>query len=226
MARIVKAADVRRAEILDTAQKLFYTQGYENTSIQSIIDEIGIAKGTFYHHYDSKQALLDALVMHILEQMLQTLEPMVNDSQLNALEKLQRFFIEANNLGFENRELSLTLMQVWYKDENAILRYKMQVKATEQFGPLLTQIIRQGVMEGCFSTDYPKYTAEVIFDITQGLDEPVTKLLLRADSDPVVWTTIDQKIAACEQAITRVLDAPNGSIRITNITDLRELVGS
>ena len=54
MARTVKEPDVRRNEILDVAQQFFYTKGYEQTSVHDIIDQIGIAKGTFYHYFGSK----------------------------------------------------------------------------------------------------------------------------------------------------------------------------
>ena len=73
MTRIVKDAAVRRTEILDTAQYLCYSKGYERTSVQDIIDEIGIAKGTFYHYFRSKQDLLDALVDRIADQTVQNL---------------------------------------------------------------------------------------------------------------------------------------------------------
>ena len=63
MARGVKEAERRRNEILDAAQHLFYSKGYDEPSIQEIIDAVGIAKGTFYHHFESKQELLDHLIL-------------------------------------------------------------------------------------------------------------------------------------------------------------------
>lgn len=53
---------MRRSEILDVAQRLFYLKGYDQTSVQDIITEIGIAKGTFYHYFNSKLELLDAII--------------------------------------------------------------------------------------------------------------------------------------------------------------------
>jgi len=63
MARVIKEQEhaERRNEILDVAQKLVYTRGYEQMSIQDILDALGISKGAFYHYFDSKQALLEAL---------------------------------------------------------------------------------------------------------------------------------------------------------------------
>ena len=64
MARIVKEevyAEKRNA-ILDVAQRLIYTKGYEQMTIQDMLDDLQISKGAFYHYFDSKQAVLEALV--------------------------------------------------------------------------------------------------------------------------------------------------------------------
>ena len=68
MPRIVKDPDVRRNEILDVAQKQFYQKGYEQTAIRDVIDEVGIAKGTFYYYFNSKLDLLDAMIERMFDQ--------------------------------------------------------------------------------------------------------------------------------------------------------------
>ena len=57
----MKKGDARRSELLVAAEKLFYTKGYEKTSIQDILDEVGFSKGGFYHHFDSKLSVLEAI---------------------------------------------------------------------------------------------------------------------------------------------------------------------
>ena len=57
----MRKGDARREQILRTAEALFYAQGYEQTSVQDILDAIGISKGGFYHHFESKLDLLDAI---------------------------------------------------------------------------------------------------------------------------------------------------------------------
>ena len=64
----MKKGDARREQILRTAEKLFYANGYEQTSVQDILDEIGISKGGFYHHFESKLDLLDAICQQRAEQ--------------------------------------------------------------------------------------------------------------------------------------------------------------
>src|SRR5215472_4760327 len=94
MARTVNEQEyaVKRNEILDLAQRLVYTKGYERMTIQDILDELQISKGAFYHYFDSKQALLEALIERMGQDALQLLNPIVHDPRLGALEKLQRFF--------------------------------------------------------------------------------------------------------------------------------------
>ena len=132
MARIVKDPDVRRGEILDVAQKFFYQKGYEQTSVQDVITEIGIAKGTFYHYFSSKLDLLDAMIERMIEQTLQSLEPLVEDDQLSALEKFERFFSDIADWKIENKTFFLDIMNVWHKDENAILRQKVKAASVEK----------------------------------------------------------------------------------------------
>ena len=68
MVRISKDYDVRKQEFLDAAQKLFYEQGYDQTSVNTIIDAVGVSKGTFYHYFKSKEDLLDALAERVAMQ--------------------------------------------------------------------------------------------------------------------------------------------------------------
>lgn len=60
--RVVKDAAERRKEILDVAERLFCTNGFDNTSTNDILAEIGIARGTLYYHFRSKEDILDAMI--------------------------------------------------------------------------------------------------------------------------------------------------------------------
>jgi len=90
VAREVKEYDERLQEILSTARELFFTKGYATTSINDIISAIGIAKGTFYHYFDSKDDLLIAVTEQITDEALVGVREIVADPKLNALEKLRK----------------------------------------------------------------------------------------------------------------------------------------
>src|ERR1700680_3026715 len=95
MARIVNEAAyaARRNAILDATQRAVETKGYEQMAIADLLSELQISSGAFYHYFDSKQALLLALVERIGDQMEQLVLPIVHDSRLSAIDKLQRFFV-------------------------------------------------------------------------------------------------------------------------------------
>ena len=110
--RIVKEYNIRYNEILDCAQNFFFTLGYEQTSIQMIIDEVGIAKGTFYHYFHSKEELLDGVIKRMLNQNLAVLTPIVEDEQLNSLEKFTQFVNYIGNWKLENITFFKDVMKV------------------------------------------------------------------------------------------------------------------
>ena len=95
MARIVKEEEytARRNEILDVALQLVYSKGYDKMTIQDILDQLHMSKGAFYHYFDSKVAVLEAVVERmVIEQVEPLLLAAVHDPRLTALEKLQRYF--------------------------------------------------------------------------------------------------------------------------------------
>lgn len=67
--RVAKEAEERKQEILDAAERLFASKGFDNTSISNILEETGIARGTLYYHFKSKEELLDAVIERMIEGM-------------------------------------------------------------------------------------------------------------------------------------------------------------
>ena len=94
MARTVNTAvhAVRREAFLDAAQGLIQAKGYEQMSIQDVLDELDASRGAFYHYFDSKAALLEAVIDRMAVAAMATVAPIVDDPKLPATEKLTRLF--------------------------------------------------------------------------------------------------------------------------------------
>jgi AcrR family transcriptional regulator len=178
MARIVKDPVVRRNEILDVAERLLATKGYEQMAIRDIVDELQIAKGTVYHYFDSKAALLEALIERMGDQVEQLVLPLVHDTTLGALEKLLRCFATVDQVKLGRQALMLEFLHVWYDDENAIVHRKLSRASAKRFVPWLSQIIQQGVEEGVFTTAYPDQVARMIIALRNDLGSAIAELLL------------------------------------------------
>jgi AcrR family transcriptional regulator len=221
MTRIVKDPDVRFNEILDTAQRLFYTQGYERTSIQQIIDQVGIAKGTFYHYYQSKIDLLDNLFQRMFDGILQVLTPMVADESLSSLEKFERFFAQISAWKFENKAFITDLLDTYYADENALFREKLNKTSIRMTAPLFAQIIRQGIQEGVFAAEDPDVLAEVVIGIWQQLPDAFARLVLDGAADEGTLAALQKKVDAYQDATDRVLGARPGTVQLFDMQAVR-----
>src|ERR1700692_4705917 len=139
MARTVNEAaySARRNAILDAAQRAVETTGYERMAIADLLGELQISSGAFYHYFDSKPALLLALVQRIGDQVEQLVLPIIHDRELGALDKLQRFFATLDREKLAHKEFVLASLRVWYADENAIVRHKLYVERVKRFTPWL-----------------------------------------------------------------------------------------
>ena len=214
MARIVKEYEARRSEILDAALRLVYTKGYEQMTIQDILDALQISKGAFYHYFDSKQALLDALVDRMVNEALHVLRPILEDPALPATDKLQRFFQTAALWKTTQKEFILALLQVWYTDGNALPRQKQITAALRQVAPLLTQIIQQGAREGAFHTAFPDQAGEVILSLLQNAGDTMAGLILVHDPSSDALQRMESYAAAYNDAVERVLGTLPGSLQL------------
>jgi AcrR family transcriptional regulator len=222
MGRIVKEHVVRRNEILVTAIRLVYTKGYEQMTIQDILGELQISKGAFYHYFESKQALLEAIIEHMLKEAEQLLLPIIDNPHLAVLEKLQRFFDTLARWKTSQKEFLLALLRVWYADDNAIVRQKLRAKGSKWFTPLLMAIINQGIQEGTLTTAYPDRISEVVLSLLMGLGDSLSEALLTYEPEHGSMTYIEQTVAAYTDALERVLGIPSGSLQIVDTETLKE----
>ncbi len=220
MARTVKDADVRQNEILDTAQMLFYTKGYEKTAVRDIINEIGIAKGTFYHHFNSKEELLDASITRLVAQALELIEPILADDELTALEKLHAFFNQVGNFKIENEAFIRSLLPTWYQDSNAIMREKSMRHSKDTFTPLFAQIVQQGIDEGVFKSAYPDEIGGIVLQTMYAISDNLARIMIDRDKRPP-WHIIKRKVDAYNAAIDSLLGAAPGSVHLFELDAFR-----
>ncbi|MCZ2991280.1 TetR/AcrR family transcriptional regulator, partial [Acinetobacter baumannii] len=92
--RIVKEYEERRKEILETAERLFLTKGYTKTTVNDILKEIGIAKGTFYHYFKSKEEVMDEIIMRIIKEDVTKAKRIVSNPDIPVLDKLFKILME------------------------------------------------------------------------------------------------------------------------------------
>jgi AcrR family transcriptional regulator len=213
---------LKRNQILDATQRLIYTKGYELMAIQDILDELKISKGAFYHYFDSKPALLEALIERIGQEALQLLTPIVQDEHLGALEKLQRYFDTAVQWKTAQKTFMIELLRVWYADHNAIVRQKMLAMWSKHALPLLTEIFHQGIREGVLNIPFPDQVGAILLSLIQGIGDAFAELLLARKPQGDALQRAERLIAAYNNALERMLGAPAGSLHLMDAESLKE----
>ncbi len=212
MARTVNPTDyaAKRSEILDAAQRLVYSKGYERMTIQDILNDLGMSSGAFYHYFSSKPAVLEALIERGQPEVEQMLAAIADNANLSAPEKLRQFFAALDRLRSEQQAMIAGLLRVWFADENAIVREKADAAIVELRAPLLNAIVQQGVEEGVFTTPYPDQAGILIMSILRGMNNALLKLIIDFEQAPDQQSYTDQIVAissATSEAIERVLGA-------------------
>lgn len=224
MARKVKEEDYasRRNEILDAARTLIYTKGYEQMSIQDILDALKISKGAFYHYFDSKQALLDGLIERMLDEAELVLRPIVEAKDLSAVEKMQRYLDTGGRWKVAQKAFMLDLLRVWHTDSNSLVRQKQETAAMKRIAPMLTEIICQGIAEGAFTTKYPDQFGSMVLGLSRGIEEAIAELLLAEELPPDALHRLEAIIGAYSESFERILGAPAGSLPLGDVDMLKE----
>lgn len=153
-----KEAEERKNEIIDAADELFSKKGYDGTSTSDIIEKVGIARGTLYHHFKSKEEIMDALIERYSDRLLGTAQEIASDKSIPVVERLIRVVMALNLSGGSSKEI----MEHIHKPQNALMHQKIQKVIFNKVPPILTEIIRDGIEQGLFSTSFPYECMEMI----------------------------------------------------------------
>ena len=152
-----KEAEERKKEILDTAEELFTTKGYDNTSTADILERVGIARGTIYYHFKSKEDILDALIDRIIQGIVHNVKTVLSYDAA-APQKIISFIGAIRVDSAIGKEIT----DHAHKPQNALMHQKILNSLLAVLTPIAAEIIEDGIKEGSFSTDYPEETAEML----------------------------------------------------------------
>ena len=218
MARTLDVAvhTVRRDTFVEAAQRLIVTEGYEQMSVQDVLDEVDASRGAFYHYFDSKGALLDAVVERMVDQATTRVEPIATDSSLTATGRLSGIFTGIADWKGEQADLILGILDAWLADENAIVREKVRRHILERLTPLLTTILRDGRASGEFSLTAPEETARVVISLVLGANETASRLFVARQAGSVEVDEVVRVLAAFAEALERIVGAEPGSLPIAD----------
>ena len=143
----MKKGEKRKQELLKIAYNMFLSRGYENTSVDEIIAEAQIAKGTYYYYFPSKEKMLEDVIEMMIESEAETARQIVG-SDLPVAQK-----IIAVITSVKPAEAEQPIQDALMQPENVLMHVKIRKKLIEVLIPLLSEAVTEGVKEGLFSCD-------------------------------------------------------------------------
>ena len=213
---------LRRDEFIDAAERLIQSCGYEQMSIQDVLDDLGASKGAFYHYFDSKEALLVAFIDRMIDGVVTMLTPMVDDPGLPAHQKFERLFMGIAQFKNQQKELLLAIIQTWVSDDNAIVREKFRRGTVQRLTPLMTRIVEQGLAEGTFTARPAGPVARVLVSMMLAANEAAVQLFVARHANAITFAEVTQTLGAYGDAFDRILGVHGGSFPITDEATLHQ----
>jgi AcrR family transcriptional regulator len=156
--KTIKEGEVRRREILVAARELFVKKGYEQTSVNDILKIVDIAKGTFYYYFTSKEQVLEAIIMDIVEEGARRAERIVKDKSIPLVNRIM-MAIMAQAPEFEGSD---EIAQQLHKVENAKLEQLYLKAMLKRMTVVLQEPVSEGVERDIFHMEYPTECIESI----------------------------------------------------------------
>lgn len=198
MVRTVKKPEERREEIIAAARELFQSKDYEKTTMRDVMEKLGIAKGTIYHYFSSKEELLEAVVEHIVEEDIAYKQALLLETPGNALDKL-RALTTASSAAESHGEI----LEHLHRPGNMGMHTRQLAVTLARQASIYGDLMQQGCDEGIFQTEHPLECAEIILAGVQFL----------TDLGIYPWAQEDlmRRAMAFPAIIETLLNAPKGS---------------
>ncbi len=204
----------RREEFIEAGQRLIQVRGYEQFSIEDLLGEVGASKGAFYHYFESKQALLSAIVDRFVDSALVLVATVVDDERLSAIEKFRGYFATIATYKSEQREFLFELMKVWFSDDNAVVRERLRHEQIHRVTPHIAAIIRQGVREGSFALADPEQMARVVLALMLVTGDDAGEMYVARQAGEIDFQTVRRRFDTYQMALERVLGTSPGELAL------------
>lgn len=153
----------RKQELLQIAYYLFLSKGYEETSIDEIIAEAQIAKGTFYYHFKSKEDLLEALINKMIMESTERAKKFLS-APLSVPEKAVAIITS-----FRPEQSEMVIQNALHKKENAIIHEKINKRVIDEAVPILCEVVLEGISQGILECDNVKERVRMTLIISSAM---------------------------------------------------------
>jgi len=159
MKRIAKDPEERRKELIDTAERLFITNGYDQTAVSDIVKEVKLSQGAFYYYFESKEDVLVAILEKNVAVMESALKQTAYRTDLDEAVKLNAMFNQFISVTISGKKIHNYIHQ----EMNATLHKKLiKINLPARIAQVMAEVISKGVEKGRFSVARPLETSYLL----------------------------------------------------------------
>lgn len=154
---MAKTKEERRNEIIETAGKLFEEKGYEQTQVQDIVNEIGVAKGLFYYYFKSKDEVMEELADRYADAIIDAVNKLI-DKDISTFDKINRIF----QIFIDSAEKKFGIFMGILNVKNGKTHERIFFNVGKKMVPLVTELILSGNDNGECNCNDPKFITEFL----------------------------------------------------------------
>lgn len=220
----MKKGELKKQEILRTAEARFCRDGYEKTSIQDILDDLHTSKGSFYHHFVSKEALLEEICRNraaeYSEQVFQRITEDMNPS--DRLNLLIDGMIPFNG---EKISFLLMLIPVFSGPEGIMIRNCYANELERLYGGKIADTLQKGTEESVYACSDPEFSAKMLSVLVNRFwleicDQVLENEALGRNTDAGDLMSLTDKY---RRVMERLISAPYGSLDLISLPEVQAL---
>ena len=210
----MKKGELRKDAILKTARQLFFEKGYADTSIQDILNALGISKGGFYHYFDSKNALLEEICRENSAQDIDRIRTELFCGKFTAAQKLNLLLGAVNLFNRTDARYAALVLKVSYLEGDVHFRDQLRVFMLEKLRPMVDEVLREGLADGSFFTRNPGQLGRMLLMLSYDVNDEICRMLCAQPDNPDVIIGVMDLMDAHRESISTLCGARHGSITL------------
>lgn len=216
----MKKGDIKRVQILDAAEKLFFERGYDRTSVQDILDALQMSKGGFYHYFDAKDSVLRAVSERRAQGRFDQLSAAIHGVRRASVDKLNMVLSMANLFEAEETPFAALMLKLCYQDKDAAMCAHRRRVLVDQLLPILNDVIAEGVDDGSFHTRHPLEIGRLLLLLACDVNDEVCGMLADHPDDPDVMLRMLELLNTWRDSAEKLVGAPYGTVVLFEVNRL------
>lgn len=216
----MRKGELRKDSILNTAEQLFFERGYDETSIQDILDALNISKGGFYHYFDSKAALLEEICRRRSAEDIERVRAQMYSGKLTPVQKLDLLLGATQTFNRADSAYAALELKISYREGDVHFRDQMRSFVLDRLRPMVDEALREGLASEDFFFRNPGQMGRILLLLSCDVNDEVCRILATDTQNADCLIEIMDILDAYRESVENLCGARFGSICIFDVEHL------